>query len=89
MSDNITLVDRCKIKWNLTISTEFPFQYIKQQTTQQNDLLFCVEMPWPLLHLYRDILENKNIKYLLNSTLDDSWFNCEERLRSYRKPPLQ
>ena len=93
MSDNLTLVDRSKLKWNLAISTEFTLQYIKQQTAQQNDLLFCVEIPWPLLGLYSDILENKNIKAtyidLLNSTLDDSWFNVKKDCVRIRKPPLQ
>ena len=46
MLDNLTLVDRCKLKWNLAISTEFALQYIKQQTAQTaDDVLFCVEIP--------------------------------------------
>jgi hypothetical protein len=35
MLDNLTLVDRCKLKWNLAISTEFALQYIKQDSRRR------------------------------------------------------
>jgi hypothetical protein len=43
MSDNLTLVHRSKIKWNLAIGTEFPLQYIKQHDfSLKNEPPFCL-----------------------------------------------
>ena len=43
MSDNLTLVHRSKIKWNLATSTEFPIQYIKQHDfSLKNEPPFCL-----------------------------------------------
>ena len=82
MSDNCTLLDRNKVKWELTVSTEFPLQYVQQQAAKQSDLLFCLEIPWPLLCTYSDTLANIGTQAsyvdLLNSTLGECWFNIRK-----------
>ena len=45
-----------KIEWALKIGTEFPLHYVKQQASQQYEFLFCVEIPWPLLRLWSELL---------------------------------
>ena len=43
MSDNLTLVNRSKIKWNLAVSTEFLLQYInKMNLSLKNEPPFCL-----------------------------------------------
>jgi hypothetical protein len=46
-----------QLEWNLKVTTECPLSYVRQQVALQNELLFCVEIPWPLLHLWRKLLE--------------------------------
>jgi uncharacterized protein YecE (DUF72 family) len=75
----------------LKVTTKCPLSYVRQQVALQNELLFCVEIPWPLLHLWSKLLEtisSENVNYvdLLNSTVTDGWFvlkseRIEELLR--------
>ena len=56
-----------------------------------NEILFCVEIPWPLLHLWNNLRQNtsgQNVNFVdfLNSTVTDAWFvvksgRIEELLR--------
>ena len=67
-----------KIDWELKLSSEAPFSYVSRQLDLQNELLFCVEIPWPLLHLWRNLLqgtsgENANYIDLLNLSVLDGW----------------
>ena len=38
-----------------------PLPYIKQQASQQYEFLFCVEIPWPLLSSWSELLEGTSI----------------------------
>ena len=78
MSEILTDYKKRELEWKLSLSTEFPLRYVKQQAAQQYEFLFCVEIPWPLLRLWGEILEDTAIKAtyldLLNSTVVDGWF---------------
>lgn len=67
-----------ELEWSLKLGTECPLHYVNQQASQQYEFLLCVEIPWPLLRLWSDLLEHKavNINHidLLNSTVVDGWF---------------
>lgn len=62
MSEILTDYKKRELEWKLSLSTEFPLRYVKQQAAQQYEFLFCVEIPWPLLRLWGEILEDTAIK---------------------------
>jgi len=57
MSEILESYKKRKIEWALKRGTEFPLHYVKQQAFQKYEFLFCVEIPWPLLHLWCEPLE--------------------------------
>ena len=78
MSEILESYKKRKIEWALKIGTEFPLHYVKQQASQQYEFLFCVEIPWPLLRLWSELLEGISVTTsyidLLNATVEDGWF---------------
>ena len=78
MSEILESYKKRKIEWTLKIGTEFPLHYVKQQGSEQYEFLFCVEIPWPLLRLWSELLEGTSVKTsytdLLNATVVDGWF---------------
>ena len=78
MSEILTQYKKRELEWKLSVTTEFPLRYVKQQLSQQYEFPFCVEIPWPLLRLWCDILEDTAITAtyidLFNSTVVDGWF---------------
>ncbi|CAB3981176.1 Hypothetical predicted protein, partial [Paramuricea clavata] len=70
-----------KLDWKLKLVTESPLSYVRRQADLVNEILFCVEIPWGLLNLWKTIVEhtsceNANIyNYgdLVNATVVDQW----------------
>ena len=60
------------------MGTEFLLHYVNQQASEQYEFLFCVEIPWPLLRLWSELLEctfvTTSYINLLNATAMDGWF---------------
>ena len=85
MSEMLAHNKKRGLEWKLSLSTEFPLRYVKQQVAQKYEFLFCVEIPWPLLRSWGEILEDTAISAtyidLLNSTVADGSFmvkrDCE------------
>lgn len=66
MSEVLDNYKKQKIDWKLKLSTEAPLSYVRRQVDVLNDILFCVEIPWPLLHLWYKFLEGvpaENVNY--------------------------
>ena len=79
MSEVLEDYKKRKLDWKLRFSAEAPLSYVKRQVDLSNEILFCVEIPWPLLHLWNNLRQNtsgKNVNFVdfLNSTVTDAWF---------------
>lgn len=79
MADVLSIYKKQAVEWQLKVSTEFPFHYIKQQDALNHEFLFCIEIPWPLLRLWDQLMEGvsgQDVNYLdlINSTVTDGWF---------------
>jgi len=61
MSEILTHYKKCELQWKLSVTTEFPLHYVKQHAVQQYEFLFSVEIPWSLLRLWGEILEDTAI----------------------------
>jgi hypothetical protein len=91
MSDVLEEYKKRKLDWKLKLSLEAPLCYVKRQVDLASEILFCVEIPWPLLLLWnnlRNSTSGQNVNYVdfLNSTVTDAWVvvkseRVEERLR--------
>lgn len=74
----------------MKLSSEAPLSYVRRQVDLANEILFCVEIPWPSLLLWnnlRNSTSGQNVNYVdfLNSTVTDAWVvvkseRVEERL---------
>ena len=83
MADLLSDYKKREIEWKLKLNSEFPLKYVTQQAAQQYDFLCCVEIPWPLLRQWCELLEStsgEDVNYvdLLNATVVDGWF-CLKR----------
>ena len=78
MSDILADYKKRQLEWTLKLSTECPPHYVKQQVAQELEFLFCIETLWPLLRLWKELLDSPSVKatYIdfLNSTVVDGWF---------------
>lgn len=78
MSEILESYKKRRIEWALQMGTEFPLHYVNQQASEQYEFLFCVEIPWPLLRLWSELLECTSVTTsyinLLNATAVDGWF---------------
>lgn len=83
MSDIISTYQKSKLESKLSISTEFPFCYIKKETAQNYEFVFCVSIPWSLLCLWTELIQkarDSNVRLdvsyidLLNASVVDGWF---------------
>lgn len=91
MSEVLEEYKKRKLDWKLKLSSEAPLSYVKRQVDLASEILFCVEIPWPLLLLWnnlRNSTSGQNVNYVdfLNSTVTDAWVvvkseRVEERLR--------
>ena len=86
MSDLLENYKKQKLDWKLKLAAESPLSYVRRQADLVNEILFCVEIPWGLLNLWKIILdhascENANDHYnyvdLLNATVVDQWFKIK------------
>ena len=67
-----------KLDYKLKLSSEAPLSYVRRQVDLANEILFCVEIPWPWLLLWnklRSSASGQNVNYVdfLNSTVTDAW----------------
>ena len=69
-----------EIEWKIKLSSNFSSEYAKQQITPEYDFICCVQVLWPLLIQWCDLLhkaisgEDANFIDLLNATVVDGWF---------------
>ena len=74
MSDLLEDYQAKQIEWKVKIATELPLHYIKQEfVSLNNEYLFCLDIPFPLLQFWGNLLEGKatQVSYmdLLNATI--------------------
>ena len=62
MSEVLTAYKKQKQEWALKLYSEPPLQYAKQHASQQYEFLFCVEITWPLLRLWVDLLDSNPVE---------------------------
>ena len=78
MSDILADYKKRQLEWTLKLSTECLLHYVKQHVAQELELLFCIEIPWPLSRLWKELLDSPSVKAtdtdFLNSTVVDGWF---------------
>lgn len=86
MSEVLNEYKQRKVDWQLKVSSQHPLSYVNRHVDSRNEVLLCVEIPWPLLHLWRQLLEgisgeDANYIDMLNLTVVDNWFilkrDCE------------
>lgn len=92
MSEVLTAYRKQKLEWALKPFSEPPLDYEKQQASKQYEFLFYVEIPWPLLHLWIDLVDGNPVKLsyidLLNSGAVDGLFTIK-RVLTHRGAPTQ
>ncbi|CAB4039331.1 Hypothetical predicted protein [Paramuricea clavata] len=79
MSEILEDYKKRKLDWKIKFNSEPPLSYVRRHVDLLKEILFCVEIPWPLLRLWNNLQENtsgQNINYvdLLNSTVTDACF---------------
>jgi len=77
MSDFIEEYKKNEYTWELKVSTECPLDYVRQQKAQEFEFLFCVEIPWPALFLWKTLVgKYPTSTYIdfLNASVMDGWF---------------
>ena len=67
------------IDYKLKLTSKFRLEYVKRERTQQCDFLCFVEISWPLLRGWCEILESTSgeiVNYIdhLNAAVVDGWF---------------
>ena len=56
MSEVLNDYRKLKVDRDLKLGSGAPLSYVNRQLDSQNEVLCCVEIPWLLLHLWRDVL---------------------------------
>ena len=79
MSDLLEKYSKIKLDWQLKVCLEAPLTYVRQQADLFNEIIFCVQIPWPLLCIWHDLLgsvSGDNVNYIdvLNSIVPNKWF---------------
>lgn len=79
MSDLLEKYSKIKLDWQLKVCSEAPLTYVRQQADLFNEIIFCVQIPWPLLCIWHDLFQSvsgEHVNYIdvLNSTVPDKWF---------------
>ena len=78
MSEVLTAYKKQKQEWALKLHSEPPLHYAKQQASQQYEFLSFVEIPWPLLRVWVDLLDSNPVELsyidLLNASAVDGLF---------------
>ena len=69
---------KTRIKWKLKLNSEFPLEYIKRQPASSIFFSCYVEIPWPPMRQWCELLEatsGEDVNYvdLLNATVVDAW----------------
>ena len=55
------------LDWKIKFNSEPPFSYVRRHIDLLNEILFCVEIPWPLLRLSRQFTVLFIFKFLFSS----------------------
>lgn len=66
-----------KQKWALKLYSEPHLHHAKQQASQQYEFLFCVEIPWPLLRLWVDLLDGNSMELSYIGSAVDGLFTIK------------
>ena len=79
MSEILKEYKKREVDYKLKVGSEAPLSYVNRQLHLHDEILFTVDIPWPILQLWRDVLEgvsseDANFIDLLNSTVVDGWF---------------
>ena len=83
MSDILENYKKQNIDWKLKVSTDSPLTYVNRQLDLRKQILFSVEIPWPLLQLWHcirqsvtSVEETRYVNYidLFNASVPDGWF---------------
>ena len=79
MSDLLEKYSKIKLDRQLNVCSEAPLSYVRQQADLFNEIIFCVQIPWPLLCIWHDLFQSvsgQNVNYIevLNATVPDKWF---------------
>lgn len=82
MADVLSNYKQKALEWQLKVSTEFPLHYIRQQNALNQEFVVCIEIPWPLLRMWSQLLEGGsghafNYLDLVNLTVTDGWFTLK------------
>ena len=78
MADVLSNYKQKALGWQLKVSTEFPLHYIRQQNALNQEFIVCIEIPWPLLRMWSQLMEGSSHAFnyldLVNLTVTDGWF---------------
>ena len=94
MADVLSNYKQKALEWQLKVSTEFPLHYIRLQNAINQEFVVCIEIPWPLLRMWSQLMEGGsghafNYLDLVNLTVTDGWFTlnrtCQRTEESIRK----
>ena len=62
MFDILADYKKLQLEWTLKLSTECLLHYVKLQVAQELEFLFCIEIPWPLLRLWKELVDSPSVK---------------------------
>lgn len=80
MADLLKEYKRQEIEWTLKIHSDPPVSYASSQAAEQYDFICSVDIPWPFLKRWNELLKgnasSSEVNYvdLLNATVVDGWF---------------
>lgn len=81
MADLLKEYKRQEIEWTLKVHSDLPVSYASSQAAEQYDFICSVDIPWPFLKRWNELLIKGNASSsevncvdLLNATVVDGWF---------------
>ena len=92
MSEVLTAYRKQKLEWALERFSK-PLHYAEQQASKQYEFLFCVEIPWPPLRLWVDLVDGNPVKLSYIDQLNSLvlWMDCspKKRVLTHQGAPMQ
>ena len=90
MADVLSNYKNQAVEWQRKVNTEFPLHYIRQKNALNHEFLFCIVIPWTLLRLWNQLMEEvsgHDVNYVdfVNSTVIDGWFIFEQDMSTYKR----
>jgi len=84
MSEVLEKYKKQQFEWQLQLSTVLPLHYALKESASLHQLLFSLQIPFPLLNYWRSLLQGNTtqISYidLLNATIVDGFFMIKKRM---------